>query len=158
MVYCIEHHNKIYNYYRLVIRKKNIYLKCIPALQTIKIPCEYIVLIKFINTYIASFFFLRELGHNRISEVPSHAFSFRYLGFLYVDIEMCVDVQVTYSRPWYTSITGNQFSSNGAWTEVSCPYLKLISALLFELARNRNVFFIKQILPWSISRNVIIIL
>lgn len=59
---------------------------------------------------------------------------------------MCVDVQVTYSRPSYTSITANLFSSNGARTEVSCPYLKLISALLFELARNRNVFFIRQTL------------
>lgn len=81
-----------------------------PVLTKHKMPCHNRVLI---NLYIASCF-LRKLGHNRISEVPSGAFiHLKDLGFLYVDITMCVTVRVTYSRQVHTSINGDLFSSDG---------------------------------------------
>ena len=75
--------------------------------------------------------------------MPSGAFiRLEYLVFLYVDIAMCLNVRVTYSWRGYTSFTGNYFVViMGARTEVVSPYLKLMSALLFKLRRNRNVFF-----------------
>lgn len=142
------------------------------ALQTMKQALALQSLNQLHKYLYAPFCFLRKLGYNRISEVPSGAFSgLKYLGFLYVDIQMCENTRQlcqlylfkqgslfsnrlirvgalrNINKQGYTSVNlilqyliyNTDSLVMGAWIEIVCPYLKLVSVC--ELARNRNALF-----------------